>query len=80
MIEILLWAVFIVGLPSVGYYLYKHGRKLHARGRQLRETSTDPEEASQQWRAELMFTVNCCVYAGFGLVICHLLKTVSGVQ
>lgn len=80
MLEILLWAVLIGGLPAAGYYLFQHGRKLHARGRQLRESGTDPEEASQQWRAELAFTVNVCVWAGFGLVICHLLQTVSGAQ
>ncbi len=80
MLEILLWAVLIGGLPTAGYYLFQYGRKLHARGRQLRETGTDPEEASQQWRAEMMFTVNCCVWAGFGLVICHLLETVPGAQ
>lgn len=80
MLEILLWAVLIGGLPTAGYYLYKHGRKLHARGRQLRETGTDPEAASQQWKAEVAFAVNCCVWAGFGLVVCRLLETVSQAQ
>lgn len=80
MIEILLWAVLIGGLPTAGYYLFQYGRKLHARGRQLRETGTDPEEASLQWKAEVGFAVNCCVWAGFGLVICRLLESVSQAQ
>jgi len=78
MFEILLWAVLIGGLPTAGYYLFQYGRKLHARGRQIRETGTDPQEASEQWRAELMFIVNVCAWAGFGLFVTHLLETVSG--
>ena len=77
MLEILLWAVLIGGLPTAGYYLFQYGRRLHARGRRLKENGTDPEDASEQWRAELLFTVNVCVWAGFGLMICHLLEAVS---
>ena len=80
MFEILLWAVLIGGLPTAGYYLFQYGRKLHAKGRQIRETGTDPEEANNQWKEELMFTVNVCAWAGFGLFICHLLQTVSEAQ
>ena len=77
MLEMLLWAVLIGGLPTAGYYLFGYGRRLHARGRKIKETGTDPEEAQQQWRDELRFGMNCCVWAGFGLVLCRLLETVS---
>ncbi len=77
MYELLLWAVLIGGLPTAGYYLFQYGRKLYARGRQLRESGSDVAEASQQWKAELMFNVNCCIWAYFGLFVAHLLETVS---
>jgi len=80
MLEMILWAVLIGGLPTAGYYLLQCGRKLYARGREIRETGTDAEEASLQWRAELMFTLSCCVWAGSGLVVCQLLESVSASQ
>lgn len=80
MFEIFLWAVLIGGFPTAGYYLVGYGRKLYARGRKIKETGTDAEEASQQWKAELVFMLNCCIWAGAGLVVTHLLQTVSGNQ
>lgn len=80
MFEIFLWAILIGGLPTAGYYLFVYGRKLHARGRKIKETGTDAEEASVQWRAEMAFTINCCIYGAFGLLITHLLQTISEAQ
>ena len=80
MLEMLLWAVLIGGLPTAGYYLFQYGYRLHARGRALKQTLPDPEQASAQWRAELLFAVNCCVWAGFGLMVCRLIQSVSQVQ
>ncbi|MDF7815264.1 hypothetical protein [Hymenobacter sp. YC55] len=77
MLEMFLWAVLIGGLPTAGYYLFQYGRKLYARGRELRETGTDPEEAGQQWWAELRFILGCCAWASSGLVVCRLLETAS---
>lgn len=80
MLEMFLWACLVGGLPTAGYYLFVYGRKLYARGRRIKETGTDAEEASVQYRAELTFTISCCIYAATGLLITHLLETVSKAQ
>lgn len=80
MLEMFLWSLLFGGLPAIGYYLFKYGHALHARGRALRQKAADADQNEAQWRSELVFAVSCCVWAGSGLLVCHLLQAVSQVQ
>lgn len=80
MLEIFLWATLIGGVPTAGYYLFAHGKQLYAHGKRLKETLTQPDEAAEQNRMELLFSIHCCIWATAGLVVCHLLKSVANIQ